>query len=1008
MGSGPTEKIPLRVFAVRNKPYGVYDIITDPNDFILRKLPTDLKFTASKPNPDTTYPNDYNSIFVSPEFRSGYDSNGVSNNLLNNIITTSDLLHYDPYNFADTETINTNPLRYTFKHLSPALIPVPCPSRWSQFFYSGSSNVILDSNNLPYYDSEKASNETVSYGPNEFIFTNWFRAGAKTNLFTDSTILPSAYPEQVILPSKRNDFSDFSYTNEVLSPFTLCLNVGAVGPTDVKIGYFEEIDINLTSVIGIPFLPPQFESVLPTKIVVKFAYVQPLYNSSGIITRNSTLSVLGKDNFTYNNGSSSTKFNSVDDKNKWDDHFIANRKNAILGVFYCKDINGRPLSSIKLTDALSTLTLKKVVQSGAWNSSQEGSNNKKRSPEWGTYYVYEKSDVSQNIWVPYEQIYDDTVCNTKWVVLNKQADYSKYSYSWNIDGNPDTNQYYSNVKSNSMCFIPFYPVFNEGDRSDSGQPIPKNFDSWAIGNFSGLSYTSRPYVPFASSISGSLNPYLYYKPSTIVESICIEDISGAGLSQGMQSNYYGICGPFIMGGDVSGNLIIPDFSKKPLFFNVRVNLIKHMRIYNPITDLTMFRTPEKCFVNTQMYLYNEELRPGSSLNDINNGWGQEKATNFTSYDDSSGYNYQSFLNKCDVDADFNYNINIRSVLPTAALKSTLRISGKNWTDFGLLSLRALGQEIDDLISNGVQLANNGTLINDIYRKQRRYTYNYTVALLNFNTSFIGSFTFGVGFASATYSGLPIISTGFTDFIDKYVNQYRIITNTVKPIQNAQSSVAASMTRYISKNYAGILPESALRRNLYTEPLLFSILFKYALNSKLANSFDNWGLGWNLGYDKIDTILSTRHVSHTFVRIIDDFIYLKLNEEFNINTIDISEKEYLNKNRDTAGRSNSYFGKLLLNTFGSYSQTFIQSSKGLIVPLSKLDKLTFTLVDANNNAIINPDCEFNVVIDVGETLDTLDPLSVIVKGSGSSSLAAAPVAAPVAASYTDMQSYQKNA
>ena len=107
-----------------------------------------------------------------------------------------------------------------------------------------------------------------------------------------------------------------------------------------------------------------------------------------------------------------------------------------------------------------------------------------------------------------------------------------------------------------------------------------------------------------------------------------------------------------------------------------------------------------------------------------------------------------------------------------------------------------------------------------------------------------------------------------------------------------------------------------------------------------------------GFDKIDTIQATRHVTTTFIRIIDDFIYLKLNEEFNINSIDISNKEQLNKNRETAGQSKSYFGKLLLNAFGSYSQTFIQSTKPLSAPLGKFDKLTFNFVDSNNNSILN--------------------------------------------------------
>jgi hypothetical protein len=101
----------------------------------------------------------------------------------------------------------------------------------------------------------------------------------------------------------------------------------------------------------------------------------------------------------------------------------------------------------------------------------------------------------------------------------------------------------------------------------------------------------------------------------------------------------------------------------------------------------------------------------------------------------------------------------------------------------------------------------------------------------------------------------------------------------------------------------------------------------------------------------------------------------------MNTIDISDKEKLNKNRDTFGKNKAYFGKLLLNSFGSFSQTFIQSNKGFVVPLAKLDKLAFSFFDGNNNQIFNTDCEFSLVVDIAESLDWLDPNSVIVKGAG---------------------------
>jgi hypothetical protein len=108
----------------------------------------------------------------------------------------------------------------------------------------------------------------------------------------------------------------------------------------------------------------------------------------------------------------------------------------------------------------------------------------------------------------------------------------------------------------------------------------------------------------------------------------------------------------------------------------------------------------------------------------------------------------------------------------------------------------------------------------------------------------------------------------------------------------------------------------------------------------------------------------------------------LNEDLNINNVDISEKENLTQSRETFGTSKRYYGKLLLNTFGSYAQTFVQPAKVLPFPIPKVDKLTFQMVDAYNNKISNNDCEFNVVFEIVEQADTIDTAGTLVKGAKS--------------------------
>jgi len=162
--------------------------------------------------------------------------------------------------------------------------------------------------------------------------------------------------------------------------------------------------------------------------------------------------------------------------------------------------------------------------------------------------------------------------------------------------------------------------------------------------------------------------------------------------------------------------------------------------------------------------------------------------------------------------------------------------------------------------------------------------------------------------------------------------------------------------------------------------MFTLQFKSTLVEPQASAFNQWGLGWNLGFDKIDTIYNTRHVGVTFIRIVDDYIYLKLNEELNLNNLDVSNKEDLALTRESAGQSKQYYGKILLNTFGSFSQTLIQAAVPLITPIGRLDKLTFQLVDAYNQNINNQDCEYNIVLSVDEMVDHVDTGGMLVKGT----------------------------
>lgn len=1043
----------LRIFAIRHDPYGIYDY-PSVNDY--RLMPVDYDKLRTKTNPITNFPAPYATLFNSRGFRNSYDLSGISNNLLDNCVLTTDFSHFDPYNFVTNTSINSTPLRYSFQFKTKAIGPPTGTSQWSQYFFSGSENSILDtSGGLVYYNSTKAATE-IANGvlpyrgiSNEFVFTNWFRAGSVNNLY-NPTLVPMQ--EQTIAPYPVNDdpftvFAPMQYSPlfaktsilSKVSPFVLCKN-RALLATDISYndlsGHLVEdsqlylgptynpttTSVDVSGIMGIPFIPMMGRYVIPTKVVIKFSYLQPSYNLDlSVVDRNSKQFFTTGAQYRYISiatGAEVSKSISTD-LSHFDDTFYQNRRNIILGVFRIRDILNMNISSLKPSDALNILSLKKISQVGQYSSSTDATvqYTRIRTPEWGTYYVYEQDTRgSKNLWTSWgNELYsadgeritsadltEDSYMMARWATIRKDADISGTIFMKKHNPGTDLKSYYSDISSNGLCFIPFYPVLTEEeqslsqDRSESTPAFEKPYDdpnSWTVGSFSGITYTPRPYLPVNVSQTLGENPWVFYDgpenndSEQKLSSVCIEEIGNTGVSMGDNSTYLGPPGPFCLGYDNTGNIMIPNYRPgknfTPTFFNIRINLRIPDTIYNPLSDFTAFggyKDVSNCLVDTQTYFYDTTLRPLSDINDISGAWGMEKSKRFYRYDDDSGYNNLSYMPSIDLSKNSVLCVNVRGYVPTVKFLSGIRIVGKNYIDYGKISFTQLINEIADISANGISILPDGRLANDTIRKTKFYTYDYARALVLFNKNFTGEFTFGRGIINPSYGGITIKLSGFADFINRYIYYNKSITDTVKGITIAQTAALNAVRNFIRANYGGILPEVVLQRNRYTDPLTYSIQFKSALIEPYVSAYDQWGLGWNLGFDKIDTIFNTRHVAVTFIRIVDDYIYLKLNEELNINNIDISEKEDLAANRETFGQSRKYYGKLLLNAFGSFAQTFIQSAKAFTMPVGRLDKLTFQLVDAYNQQLSNNDCEYNVVLQIDELTDTVDTNSIIVKGT----------------------------
>jgi hypothetical protein len=1032
-------KIPLRIFTILHNAYGVYTVPTVAD---YRLLPVNPAYLSTKTTPTTNTPPFLPTLFNSSGFRNCYDLNGISNNLLDFFVLTTDFSHYDPYNLVDNTTLNQNPLQYIFQFKTPAVAPSVGTSTYSQFFSTGSANQIINNlNNSVYYSSTEAAaeiaNKTLPFTgiANEYVFVNWFRAGTTTNLYNNGVTSPDLVPETTVAPFPTNDANGvdnpFSLVDSInysslsgnpnynyygYTPFSLCKNKSYIStdisfndlstflnvmPGQIYLGPDNVTGLNnIQGIIGIPFMPPLGRYIVPKQIVIKFGYTQPAYDVlTNQLGRSTKIGLTTNQAYRYVANSNSPAYkNAVSDMTEFDDHFYQNRRNVALGVFKSSQINGTNIINLQLQDALCTLTLKKVTQVVEYSSSTDPNAlfTKARSPEWGTYYVYETSSAASNLWFPPAQTFNPLTNDetTQWAAIKKLADFSTSIFTTSASGGTDTASYYTDTSGNSLCFVPFYPVLTPEQlaQSQDNNPtvLPFNLDysttNWAVGTFTALTYTRRPYIPILSAGSLSENPYIFYSGVGDVNSICCEQVGTDGISLGDTSTYLGAAGPLCWGYDINGNIVSPNYRSNgfsPTFFNVRINLTIPDTNYNPLTDLVAFggqTQVNQCYTDTQLYVYDLGDKPNADYNDIFGGWGSEKAVNFDKFDDDSGYNYLSYIPKIKVDKHSGYTLQIRGYVPTVKFLSGIRLVGKNWTDFGEVTLKNLCDEIAELLAGGVSIGPDGRLVNDAYRINKYYSSDYARTLLMFNKMYIGTKTFGRGFANAGYGGMVISSTGFADFLNQYGALVTQVSNKATGITTAQNQAVVLMKSYIASTYAGILPPLVLTRNNFTDPLTFSIKFQSALIPPYKDAYDQWGLGWNLGFVKIDTPFTTRHVANSFIKIVDDFIYIMLDGYLNLNGLDVSNKEDLSLSRDTFGEKEKYYGKLLLNSFGSFSQTLVQSPKPFLTPVGKLEKLTFALHDANNRIINNNDCEFNVVLEISEMLDTIDAASLLVKGS----------------------------
>ena len=926
----------LRPYCVLARPYGIWYPVT--NGIKFRRMPyTNQNLTAHTPS-SSQHGTSLYQYDISASYIEGYNANNVSSDYTDYLIRTTDGTGFDTNNFGTK----------SFKHVSSST-PLPFASVSSKinnlWFYSNSSNYIIDlaNNNQVIWNSSNISTFTLGPGKSTtFKIINPFYAFSATQPETfivpkeqtDITLAENTGPTGYTLAFNGN-FTGYP-ANEIAtnSPLYICANVNK-SIIDVSYNPLPPSILNNTmysfgsdasGVTGFTFQVPPDRTCGLKQIVLKFAYINPVLGS--ILQADASLP--NQDIQYYNNASTE------------------------LRIFRTSDILFKTPDEIAALQPLFSMTRSQVYQVGSYKIPLAGQQQppRLRNPEWGTYYTYDISG-SANPLLPYPLTYLPT--NLPSSVGGPELPY------------PFTQTY-------------------------SAIPFGKNLANInTVQAFYGLSFTAKP-IQYKST---DLNLLVNYQYNNL--------LTARSVTSGTQ-------------------IQLLDSTKPPVSIISKITYTYDGDKNDPALNLTRFGNLARDLptalegisgelADTQLFLYDDSvirsidlitsqysiLRQGEALlksTDDTAVWGQEKGTIYKAHDDDSGFNFLSYLYNQPILQGNSNVVTIRGYVPTSRFTSGLRIIGKNWTDFGHLTLGQLCNEIDDLVGAGPKTTTamyfdtNGVLQNEYVRWSygNYYSRRYALALLRFNALFNVKKTFGGGLGSTTYLGQIFDATSknvlncFRAALQSYQLLYLQINTGQTTISTANAKALASLQIYINTIYIGVLPSSFLQRSRLNDPLPFQIQFQSALRFPYTLAFDEWGLGWNLGFTKADTNFGTQQIAETFIRITDDYIYLTMNQELNMNTVDASSKEYLNQSQDTFGQSGAYFAKLLLNTFGNYSQTFVQSPKIFNPTLGKLDKLHFTWVDKNGVVLNNADCEFTVTLQITETLDILDDSSTLNMGT----------------------------
>jgi len=673
----------------------------------------------------------------------------------------------------------------------------------------------------------------------------------------------------------------------------------------------------------------------------------------------------------------------------WDDWYLPNRQNLRMGVFPTAQISSIAMNSLVIESSICTLSLSKIAQVN--NFTYTNTSVRRRQPDWGTYYTYKVNPTERTLWAPSTTTMYGTAGN--WVSTIVDADLvpTYYSCTTSNEGYFETAldiKNYNGLERNyglapsvgftvSTSYSTISNWVSDIPNSYTMVPFYWSTNTWKVGSWFGLTFTTDPQLPPASTLGAS--PY-YGPPGFMGWTTRISTVSSffTLASTGMTSF-------------------------KPIYWNAKIGFNQMNDGYEPRDDLNAFGRGAGIsgeLQDTRMFFY-QNLSTGTDLTDIYISttnqyvYGAEKAVNYKARDDNSGYNYLSFLPNLTVRSSLEastceYAVHVRGQVPTVQFTTGLRVIGKNYTDFGTLQLDELLTEIQQLngyVPIGPNAAYSFVTSNTAVINQSTYTYqnllnknnsirynssigryfsfDYADSLITFDRLFsVGTATYGTN-AAISYPGVTFSFYNFSTALSSYIGFFNANFTNFSTIIGIYAEANLQLQAYISTSYNGILPSQFITRSRYTDPLTFSLPFSTTLVTPYNTAVDEWGLGWNLGFAKKDTPYAVSQTSQTFIRIVADYLYLQLNESYNMNGISVTEPENLSLTRDAMGQNQRYFAKILLNDFGSISRTAVQMPKEFSPATNKFDTFSFQLVDKMGQPVANNDCDSDLTLQIVE-------------------------------------------